>query len=205
MATGWDKAAQARNDFADLIEGLDPAQLDSATPCGHWTPRHLLGHVTSFVDLSLPQFFLNMARHRFDYDKASDTMAQRMAERPVEELLATLRANAGKKAWLPVFPEMMTVTDALVHTQDVRRGVGLADTPSDEMLRDALDFMVGHKMASNLGGPKLDGLAFTATDLGWSNGSGPAIEGPAESLLMAMAGRDVSGELSGDGVDRLGN
>ncbi len=203
MANGWKQAGEARMALADVVEGLEPSQLDASTPCGHWTPRHILGHVTSFVDIGFGTFFVNMAKHRFDYDKAADTMARRMAERPVEELLSTLRAKSEKTAWLPIFPEMLTVTDAVVHTQDIRRGVGLDGTPDDEVLRSALDFMTSSKQARNLGGPKLDGLAFSATDLDWSAGSGAAVEGPAESLLMAMAGRDVLDELSGDGVERL--
>lgn len=203
MGTGWDRAGRARNEFADVIDGLTPDQLDASTPCGHWTPRHILGHLTSFVDLNFGQFFMNMLRHRFDYDRAADTAAKRLAERPVPELVATLRANADKTAWLPMFPEDLTLTDTLVHTQDVRRGIGDDAVPADELLRDGLTFMVENRMASNLGGPKLDGLAVTATDLGWSHGSGAAVEGPAEALLMAMAGRDVLDELSGAGVERL--
>ena len=42
-----------------------------------------------------------------------------------------------------------------------------------------------------------------ATDLDRSWGSGASVEGPAESILMAIAGRDVLDELSGDGVERL--
>ncbi len=203
MADGWERAGRARRAFADVIEGLEPAQLDAATPCGHWTPRHILGHLTSFVDIGLGTFFANMARHRFNYDAAADTMAARMAERPVDDLVATLRAKAEKKAWLPIFPEMLTVADAVIHTQDVRRGVGLDDRPEDDLLRDSLDFMATDRQAKAIGGPKLDGLAFAATDLDWSSGSGPSVEGPAEAVLMAMAGRDVLDELSGDGVDRL--
>lgn len=203
MATGWTTAGQARREFADLIESLTAEQLDAETPCGHWTPRHILGHVASFVDIGLGTFFMNMARHRFDYDAAADTMAKRMAKRPVDELLSVLRENAEKKAWLPIFPEMLTVTDAVVHTQDVRRGIGSDDRPSDELLISVLDFLVNDRQARNLGGPKLDGLALSATDLDWSAGSGAAVEGPAEALMMGMAGRAVLDELSGDGVERL--
>jgi hypothetical protein len=40
----------------------------------------------------------------------------------------------------------------------------------------------------------------TATDLDWSAGTGPAVEGRAESLLMAIAGRrGTSAELAGPG------
>jgi hypothetical protein len=45
------------------------------------------------------------------------------------------------------------------------------------------------------------GLRLGATDLGWSAGSGPELRGPAEPLLMAMAGRrGVAHELTGPGL-----
>jgi hypothetical protein len=48
------------------------------------------------------------------------------------------------------------------------------------------------------------GLTLTATDLGWSSGRGPVVEGPGEALLMAVAGRrDAVGELSGPGQPTL--
>jgi len=203
MADGWERAARARREFADLVEGLDEQQLDGPTPCGQWTPRHILGHLVSFVDQGLGSFFGNLLKHRFDYNRAADTQARAFATRPVDDLVATLRANAAKKAWLPVFPEELTVTDAVIHTQDVRRGVGLDGRPDDETLRLVLDFVTGHKQARNIGGPSLKDLSFRATDLEWSSGSGPTVEGPAESLMMAMAGRPVLDELSGDGVERL--
>lgn len=203
MATGWDRAGRARRTFADVIEGLEEEQLDAATPCGTWTPRHILGHLTSFVDIGLGPFLLNMARHRFDYDAAADTMARKMAERPVDELVATLRANAEKRAWLPMFPEEMTVTDVVVHTQDVRRGVGLGGAPDEDLLRTALEFLTTSRLASSLGGPSLDGVTLTATDLDWSSGSGPPVEGTAEAILLASTGRAVLDELQGDGVERL--
>jgi len=203
MAGGWERAGRARREFADLIEGLEPDQFDAATPCGDWTPRHILGHLTSFVDIGFGAFFANMARHRFDYDAAADTMARRQAERPVDELVATLRSKAEKTAWLPIFPETLTVADAVIHAEDVRRGVGSKTTPDQDLLREALEFLTTHKMAKNLGGPDLSGLSLSATDLDWSNGSGPSIEGPATTLMLAMAGRAVLDDLGGDGVDRL--
>ncbi len=47
---------------------------------------------------------------------------------------------------------------------------------------------------------RVRGLTFAATDLAWTTGKGPAVEGPGEALLMAMAGRPAAlPELSGPG------
>jgi hypothetical protein len=51
---------------------------------------------------------------------------------------------------------------------------------------------------------RLRGLTFAATDLPWTTGKGPAVEGPGEALLMAMAGRPAAlPELSGPGLATL--
>ena len=55
------------------------------------------------------------------------------------------------------------------------------------------------------GTPKrIRGLELRATDTDWSTGDGPVVEGPLQSLVLAMAGRgDALDELSGDGLDEL--
>ena len=43
-----------------------------------------------------------------------------------------------------------------------------------------------------------------ATDLGWTSGKGPDVEGPAEAILMAIAGRPAAlDDLSGSGLSTL--
>ena len=49
------------------------------------------------------------------------------------------------------------------------------------------------------------GLALKATDQDLSNGTGPAVQGPLLSLVMAMTGRKAHvDDLTGEGVERLG-
>jgi hypothetical protein len=47
-------------------------------------------------------------------------------------------------------------------------------------------------------------LCLMATDLDWTTGNGPTVEGPGEAPLMALAGRPAAlPELSGPGVPTL--
>ena len=47
---------------------------------------------------------------------------------------------------------------------------------------------------------RIAGLKLTATDMDWSHGNGPEVTGPAEALVMMMAGRSVAlDDLSGEG------
>lgn len=50
---------------------------------------------------------------------------------------------------------------------------------------------------------RIRGLRLTATDLDWSTGDGPTVEGPAEPLLIAIAGRLTTDEPTGPGLATL--
>ena len=203
MTDGWELAARARRDYADLVEPVQH-RADERTLCGHWTVHHVTAHLASFVDVGLPPFFLNMAKHRFDYDRAADTLARRQAERPMTDLLASLRDKASKKSAIPIFPGEMTATDVVVHLQDVRRGLALDGSPDPELVATALTFLTTDKKAAAIVGKgTFDGLRFEATDHDWSHGEGQTVSGPGEALMMGMTGRPVWDELSGDGVDTL--
>ncbi len=203
MTDGWVLAGRARRDYADLVEPLMD-RADERTLCGEWTVHHVTAHLASFVDVGLPAFFLNMAKHRFDYDRAADTMARREAERPMPELIASLKDKAEKKSPIPIFPGEMTTADVVVHTQDVRRGLHLDGAPEADLVETALVFLTTDKKAAAVVGKgKYDGLRFESTDSEWSHGEGQLVSGTSESLMMAMAGRPVYDELTGDGAATL--
>jgi len=205
VADGWELVAENRRAFADLIEGLDDEQFNGPTLCGQWRAREVAGHLTSFVDLGLPTFFLNMARSGFNYDKAADRMARKLGARSQSELVASLRDGAAKPSKLPMFPPEMSLADVAIHTQDVRRSLDLGSELSATSVATALEFLTTHKMARNIIDPKaIEGLRFEATDMEWSHGDGPLVSGAGEALLMAMSSRPVGAdELSGDGVSAL--
>jgi len=201
MSEGWELAAQARREFADVVDGLSPEQINAPSLCEGWSVHDVTGHLATFILLPLPKFMLNMATALGNFDKASTKMAQSLAERPMTELVAALRDNAAKKSALPGFPGELTATDAVVHTQDVRRALDLPGAPSSNLVESALRFLTTDKKANViLKKGSLDGLSFEATDMDWSAGAGAEVKGPAEAILMAMLGRDTTADLTGDGV-----
>ncbi|MEZ5226583.1 MAG: maleylpyruvate isomerase family mycothiol-dependent enzyme [Acidimicrobiales bacterium] len=202
MAT-WQLAAKARNDFADLVEGLTPDQWDHPSYCDEWTARGVLSHLTSFVETGVVGFMATMIKQRFDFNRVSVAMATQQLARPVGDVILALRTKATKSAAMPMFREEMTVTDVAIHTQDVRRPLGLTGELDPAVLSTALEFLTTHKMATMLVDRKpLDGVRLVATDRDWSFGDGAEVAGTGEALMMAMAGRPVLDELSGPGVDR---
>lgn len=199
----WSLAAKARNDFVDMIEGLTPEQMQEQSLCAEWDAKGVLAHLTGFVETSLPAFFATIAKARFDFGKASVAMVNKRIDRSVSDLSASLRAKASKSAALPMFPEAMTVADIAIHTQDVRRPLGLDGSLDDDVLREALDFVTTHKQATNLVDRRsIEGVQLKATDIDWSFGEGAAISGPAEAILMGLANRPLDDALSGDGLSK---
>lgn len=203
-ATGWDLVAEQRISFADMIEGLED-KAGHATLCGHWTVHQVAAHLLTFTNLSFPKFMGNMLKNRFNYDVMADKVATAFAaEKSLSEVAADLRRNATKESALPGFPAEMTLSDITIHRQDIRRPLGLGVDLDDGVAEAVLGFMTTHKQAKNLFDTSLlDGLRLVATDLDWSYGSGQTIEGTAEALIMGLAGRAVTEDLTGDGVARL--
>ncbi len=204
MKTGWDLAAQARTDFADMVEGLSADQLAAPSLCENWSTQDVAGHLVSFIKLSLPSMMLGMAKAGFNADKAWRHNATKYGAAPIAAIAADLREHAAKPSAMKSFPPELTVADAAVHTQDVRRPLGLDGALDPDVLRTALDFCTGHAKGKMLVPTKdIAGLRLEATDIDWSWGEGATVSGPAEALLLAINRRDTRGELTGDGVAQL--
>jgi len=202
--TGWDLVAQQRTTFADMIEGLDE-QAGHASLSGHWTVHEVAAHLLTFTNMSFPSFMVNLIKNKFDYDTAADKIAKRFAaEKSLSDIAADLRSNAGKKSAMPGFPAEMTLSDVTIHRQDIRRPLGLGRDLDPGVIEAVLGFMTTHKQAKNLFDvSRLEGLRLAATDSDWTYGSGPVVEGTGEAIMMALAGRPVADDLTGDGVAKL--
>jgi uncharacterized protein (TIGR03083 family) len=94
------------------------------------------------------------------------------------------------------------LTHVVVHGQDVCRPLGITrDLPEAHLLAVA-DFVatsIVFRAQKRIAGVKL-----VASDMPWSRGEGPEVTGPAEALVMTMAGRaSALDQLSGEGIDDL--
>ena len=190
----WDTAEYDR----PLLVGTHEHNGDT-----HQTAAHLL----TFTHYGMPKLFLQMARSGFDYDKAASRIARKLADdHSMAEIAGMLRDRADKPNPSKQFPPEMTLTDVTVHRQDIRRPLGLGTDLDPGVAEPVLVWMTTHKQAKAVVTEgRVDGLALSATDIDWSFGSGETVEGPAEALIMAVAGRDTFDELSGSGVDTLRN
>ena len=93
--------------------------------------------------------------------------------------------------------------EVVVHGDDIRRPLGISHHTPEAALAIVAD---SWKKTNILIGTKkrIAGLRLKATDATWAYGDGPEIEGPFQSLVLAMTGRtQVLGDLSGAGVSVL--
>jgi uncharacterized protein (TIGR03083 family) len=195
-------AQDERADLADFLAGLTPEQWDGPTLCSKWRVRDVVAHIISFDDLGPVGFVRRFTAGRFDPDQVNQVGVDQYAQLTPDELLAELKGHLRPAGLTARFGGRIGLVDGLIHHQDIRRALGAPREVPTERLATAMPFA---KIAPPIRAfSRIRGLRLVATDIDWSTGSGPAVEGPAEPLLMAMAGRaDAIDELTGPGQPTL--
>ncbi len=202
MTDLWTLVAAERGALADDVAGLTPEQWASRSLCPDWTVRDIVAHLTAAASTSPAAFIGQFAMAGFSFDKYAKAGLSRQLGTDTGVTLAGFRAVQGSKT-SPPGPKPTWLGEVVVHAEDIRRPLGIAHGYDPAAVRKVADFYQG---SNTLIGAKnrIAGLALIATDQDWSHGTGPAVEGPLLSLVMAMTGRKAHVEdLTGDGVERL--
>jgi hypothetical protein len=169
--------------------------------------HHVLAHLTTPFLVSRPAMGLRFLRHR-GIGAAMDATARELAARPPQELLEVLERHARSSFVPPGFGLPTPLTDAVVHSADVRwaLGDGHADWGRPERLRPVLGFLVSPMAVGGFLPPsRRSGLRLVATDQDWEHGAGAEVRGPSLSLALALLGRRPAlDDLTGDGAAVLG-
>jgi len=189
-------ATAERTELADLLASLTPEQWDAPSLCEGWRVRDVVAHVTSFDGVSLVGMLRRVVRGRIVH--ANQVFVDELAPLSAQQLLERLRAHLRPEGLAASFGGRLALLDVIIHHQDIRRPLGLPRQIPADRLRQALNDCVRS--------PELPawhivrGVRLMASDLDWSHGSGPEVAGPAEAMLMAIAGRaSAVGELTGPG------
>jgi uncharacterized protein (TIGR03083 family) len=194
-------ARDERADFADFLDTLTPEQWDGPTLCTRWRVRDVVAHVVSYEELSTVGLVRRFVRGGLAPDRVNAVGVRDYADRSPVELMALMRDHLSPRGLTAGFGGRIALVDGLIHHQDIRRALGQPRTISGERLTVALDF--GRTAPTIHARSRIRGLRLVATDLDWSTGDGPTVEGPAEALLMTIAGRPTTSELSGPGLRTL--
>ena len=200
-----DPARDEMLDLAERLAELNDEQWNSPSLCAQWRIRDVLAHVTAGAEgaFGVGAIFAGMLRHGFNYNRWVAADGQVRGQQDPGVVLNALRnAAVNRKAPTGARP-VRSLMHVLIHGQDICRPLGIKRELPEAHLVPVADFV---KDDVHIFGAKkrIAGLKLTATDMDWSHGAGPEVTGPAEALVMVMAGRLVGlDDLSGEGKAAL--
>ena len=198
----WPTIHAERRALATDLHGVTGEQWDTPSLCTQWTVRDVLAHMTSAATLTPPAFFARLIGSGFSFDKVQESgvAAQRGAS-PAETMTHFEGVLTSVKH--PPGPTPTWLGETIVHSEDIRRPLGIKHAYPTDAVVTVADFFKGSNLL--IGSKRrVDGLTLLATDAEWSHGAGPEVVGPILSLVMAMTGRKaVLDDLSGEGVSAL--
>lgn len=198
----WPTIHAERKALVDDLAGLTPEQWTTQSLCSEWNIHQVLAHQLSGAKMTPPKFFGKFAAAGFNFNKFA---AKQVAVESVGGPAATLAAfrAAEPRETAPPGPKDTWLGEAFVHGEDIRRPLGITRAyPLPEVARAIALYAKSNAIIG--GKTRVAGLTLKATDTDFSVGSGPLVEGPAISLLLAASGRKSAlDELSGPGVEAL--
>jgi uncharacterized protein (TIGR03083 family) len=195
----WDRIHAERSAMADTWEALTPEQWEAASWCDGWTVHATAGHILAAAEQTIPNFYKEFVQAGFRFNVFADRAARRLAEVPPDQMVRRLRARTTTTNHPPA-PVVVMLGEIVVHGEDIRRPLGIAhDVPADSLVAVADNYVKTNLL---LGAKRrVAGLRLVASDVNWSHGRGPEVNGPLLSMIQAMSGRSgVLGDLSGDGA-----
>lgn len=200
----WTTIEEERLDLADVLDELTPEQWETPSLCGAWTVAEVATHLTSGPAGSLWGFMTAMAQARGRFPVANQILVTRRMDRPRSMIAADLREYAAHRFTPPMLDWHAPLTDLLIHRLDITHPLGLDGGGDPESWSAALSFLISRRATVGFVGKGLPALTYVADDVGWSGGSGPRVEGPAEAVALAITRRPVRlDELSGPGAEAL--
>jgi uncharacterized protein (TIGR03083 family) len=198
----WPVVHAERRALAEDLAGLTPEQWATPSLCAGWSVHDVLAHMVATAKETPAGFFAGMARSGFRIERMTEKrIAEEKAGGPAATLAAFRTVETATSA--PPGPKLSWLGEALVHSADIRRPLGIPHTPPLHAVTKVTDFYAGSNVL--IGGKRrVAGLTVRATDTDWSHGDGPLVEGPAASLMLATTGRRAAlDDLHGPGVETL--
>ena len=202
MKDNWTIIAAEREALAADVGNLTEDQWQTPSLCAGWTVHDVLGHMSATARLGVHAFFAAFVKSGFSFDKmANSRVAEETAGGPANTL-ARFRAVVASRVH-PPGPADTWLGEVIVHSEDIRRPLGIAHQYPPEAATRVADFYKGSNLL--IGAKRrISGLRLRATDTDWTTGDGPEVAGPIAAIVVAMAGRTAAiDDLDGEGVATL--
>ena len=187
--------------IADM-EGVSDAAWSTPSLCAGWTVRDVLAHMTSTAGMTPGAFIGGFVGTGFRFNALNERgMRAQLGSSPADTL-AAFKARVDSTAH-PPGPMDTWVGEVVIHSEDIRRPLGISHTYQPEALTLVGDFVIRGNLL--LGGKRRSaGLTLVASDVDWTRGTGPEVRGPLASIISAVTGRKAGlASLTGDGLSVL--
>lgn len=203
MISSWQAVHQERQALAEDLSSLTAEEWATPSLCPGWDVHDVVAHLTGSARTTRRSFWLSFIRSGFDFDRANAReVAAERAQTPAETLQQYRATIASTNT--PPGPFITRLVEIVVHGEDIRRPLGIERPALPLHLRDALAYFAKDSLSG--GKRRLAGLKLDPTDSGFTIGSGPTVQGPALSLLLAASGRPSAlQDLHGPGLALLRN
>lgn len=194
-----------RQDILHLFHDLSPQEWEVPSLCAGWRVRDVAAHLlveAPHRELGWAFVARRMLAWRFDIDRINAWWVEHNATVPIGSLIAAFERELEPGPMGHFLRPVNSLRAALIHHEDMRRPLGRPSVAPPERIALTLDSILTPWGSKNLGSrERARGFRLIATDLDWSAGSGPVVEGPGLALLMTVAGRPgYRDRLTGDGA-----
>ena len=195
-------AQNERLDFLHLLEELTPAQWEAPTLCGRWSVHEVVAHVLSYEELSAAATAALFLRGRFNFARINDLALQPFRASTSQQLTNRMRDHQTPRGLPSALGGGIALADGMIHQQDIRRPLQIARAiPPARVLRSLQIALRAPTLPSRR---RASEVRLVATDTDWAHGHGHEVIGPAEALLMLVAGRPAAArDCSGPGLPHL--
>jgi uncharacterized protein (TIGR03083 family) len=201
----WEAIDAQRMTVADLLEGLSADDWQQPSLCAGWTIRDVAAHLT-LQQIGPGSAIAMMIRWRGSLEQTiHDTACRRASALPTGRIIAEIRATAGSRRHSIGVSYLETLTDILVHGQDIAIPLDRSLTMPPRAAAVAASRVLSMRWPPPLpAAGKVAGFRLTATDTSWAAGEGPEVQGPMGALLLVCAGRLAAlPQLAGPGAPAL--
>ena len=187
MSTFRTLQAAEYQDLLELLESLSTEDWERQSLCAGWSVLDVARHLAAWDEV-----LVFGAAVRYPVALARYLLRRFPRLGDVDTVMASLRTRSGAEQRL--FDRLAPgaqLAEFVIHQQDIRRPLDRRrDIPAERLLA-ALDGVA--KLPGVGAKRRVRGRTIRATDLHWATGSGPVVvEGPAEEVLLALAGREVA-------------
>jgi len=198
----WAAIDEERTALLEDLALLDDGQWEAQSLCTEWKVRDVVGHLVFVANCDWKDFAVGLIKNKGNLDRAISRAATEIGAAPHADLEARFTDTVGSRNLPPFVQSACELADFVCHGEDIRRPLGFSRDVPVATLLVAGEFLKDDRAT---GTPKrIKGLHLKATDADWSIGEGPIVEGPLQSLVLAMAGRgNALEELSGEGLAEL--